>query len=71
MMRHRKPFQGCGGRPLTLALGLAVVFGIWEIPFAGFMADDFLQLGVLEGVSPAAAWTGPFDLYTLSDGDPA
>jgi hypothetical protein len=58
-------------RPLGLALVLATAFGAWEIFFAGFMADDLMQLGILERVSPAAAWTGPFDLYTISDGDPA
>ena len=58
-------------RPLGLALALATAFGAWELCFAGFMADDLMQLGILEGVSPAAAWTGPFDLYTLSDGNPA
>ena len=58
-------------RPLGLALALAAAFGAWEILFAGFMADDLMQLGILEGVSPAAAWTGPFDLYTIADGDPA
>jgi hypothetical protein len=39
--------------------------------FADFMADDLIQLGVLEKVTPAAAWTGPWDLYTISDGIPA
>ena len=57
-------------RPLLLALGLAILFAIVELPFASFMADDLIQLGVLEGTSPAV-WTGPLDLYTISDGDPA
>src|SRR5262245_8223149 len=52
-------------------LVLAIVFGAWEICFAAFMADDLLQLAILEGKSPSAAWTGPFDLYTISDGNPA
>jgi hypothetical protein len=58
-------------RPLTLALALGAAFGAWELLFADFMADDLIQLGVLENVTPAAAWTGPFDLYTISDGVPA
>src|SRR5262245_44848207 len=57
-------------RPLVVALALAAAFGAWEVLFAGFMADDLMQLAVLEGLSPAAAWTGPFDLYTISDGNP-
>jgi hypothetical protein len=57
-------------RPIALALALAAAFGAWEILFADFMADDLIQLGVLEKVTPAADWTGPFDLYTISDGIP-
>ncbi len=57
-------------RWLGFALVLAAVFGAWEILFADFMADDLLQIGILEGVSPAAAWTGALDLYTISDGNP-
>ncbi len=56
-------------RPLLIALALAVVFGLAELPFASFMADDLIQLGVLEGVSPDT-WTGPLSLYTISDGEP-
>lgn len=52
-------------------LAVAAAFGAWEIGFAAFMADDFLQLAVLEGLSPSAAWTGLLDLYTISDGNPA
>jgi hypothetical protein len=58
-------------RAVRLALVLALVFGVWEIAFSSFMADDFMQLGVLEGVTPAADWTGRFDLYTIADGNPA
>jgi hypothetical protein len=58
-------------RPLASALVLAAAFGAWEMLFADFMGDDLMQLSVLEGVSPAAAWTGPLDLYTISDGVPA
>src|SRR5215831_11516778 len=57
-------------RPLVWAVALAAVFGAWEIVFADFMADDFMQLAVLERVSPAAAWTSRFDLYNISDGIP-
>ncbi len=58
-----------GSRPLLLALALAAVFGLLELPFASFMADDLIQLSVLEGVSPDR-WTGPLELYTISDGEP-
>jgi hypothetical protein len=57
-------------RPLVYAVALAAVFGAWEIACADFMADDFMQLAVLERVSPAAAWTSRFDLYNISDGIP-
>src|SRR5215470_3916659 len=57
-------------RPLVWAMALAALFGAWEIVFADFMADDFMQLAVLERVSPAAAWTSRFDLYNISDGIP-
>src|SRR5262244_1858087 len=57
-------------RPLVCAMALVAVFGAWEIVFADFMADDFMQLAVLERVSPAAAWTSRFDLYNISDGIP-
>src|SRR5215472_1772560 len=57
-------------RPLVWAIALAAVFGAWEIVCADFMADDFMQLAVLERVSPAAAWTSRFDLYNISDGVP-
>ncbi|MGH7785383.1 MAG: hypothetical protein ACRERC_00865 [Candidatus Binatia bacterium] len=57
-------------RPLVCAVALAAVFGAWEIVCADFMADDFMQLAVLERVSPAAAWTSRLDLYNLSDGIP-
>jgi hypothetical protein len=56
--------------PLRVALALAIGFGAWEIVFASFMADDLMQLCILEGRSPAAAWTGWLELYTLY-GDPA
>ena len=57
-------------RPLVCAVALAAAFGAWEIVCADFMADDFMQLAVLERVSPAAAWTSRLDLYNISDGIP-
>ena len=57
-------------RPLVCAVALVAAFGAWEIVCADFMADDFMQLAVLERVSPAAAWTSRFDLYNISDGIP-
>ncbi len=53
----------------TRALLLAVALGLWELPSASLMADDFIQLGVLEFVSPID-WLGPLDLYRFADGDP-
>ena len=70
MGRLRVEGRERSARPLALVLVLAAAFGAWELLFAAFMADDLMQLGVLEGVTPAAAWTGPLDLYALSDGDP-
>jgi hypothetical protein len=58
-------------RRAYVALALAIAFGAWEVCFAGFMADDFFQLIVLEGLTPASSRPGIFDLYPLSDGDPA
>jgi VanZ family protein len=55
--------------PVVLGVLLALGFGLWELPFASFMADDFIQLGVLERVLPVT-WMGSFDLYTISDGNP-
>jgi hypothetical protein len=48
---------------------VTIVFGAVQLPFSSFMADDFMQLGILEGVSPST-WLGPMDVYTLADGDP-
>jgi hypothetical protein len=56
-------------RPLVVAVLLAALLGLAELPFAAFMADDFIQLGELEGVSPCT-WLGPLQLYTISDGVP-
>jgi hypothetical protein len=54
---------------MVVGVLLALLFSLWELPFASFMADDFIQLGVLEHVLPVA-WLGPLDLYTLADGTP-
>ena len=56
--------------PVRWAILVIIVLGAVQLPFSNFMADDFMQLGILEGVSPAA-WLGPMDVYTLADGDPA
>lgn len=56
-------------RPLVAALVLATLFGLAELPFAAFMADDLIQLSVLERVFPAP-WMDGLHLYTLSDGAP-
>jgi hypothetical protein len=56
-------------RALVVAVSIAAVIGVAELPFAAFMADDLIQLGVLEGVMPRP-WLGPFDLYTIADGVP-
>jgi hypothetical protein len=45
--------HGLQRRPLLWALALTAAFGAWEIVNADFMADDFMQLAVLEG---AAMW---------------
>jgi len=52
-----------------VAVLLAALLGLAELPFAAFMADDLFQLGALEGVSPCT-WLGPWRLYTISDGVP-
>jgi hypothetical protein len=55
--------------PARWAILVTIVFGAVQLPFSSFMADDFMQLGILEGVSPSI-WLGPMDVYTLADGDP-
>jgi hypothetical protein len=55
--------------PIKWAILVTVVFGAVQLPFSSFMADDFMQLGILEGVS-SSTWLGPMDVYTLADGDP-
>jgi len=52
-----------------VAVFLAALLGLAELPFAAFMADDLFQLGALEGVSPCT-WLGAWRLYTISDGVP-
>ena len=55
--------------PILVAASIAVFLGLAELPFAALMADDLMQVSILERVSPCT-WTGPLDLYTLSDGVP-
>jgi hypothetical protein len=54
--------------PARWAILVTIVFGVVQLPFSSFMADDFMQLGILEGVSPCT-WLGPMDVYTLADGN--
>jgi hypothetical protein len=56
--------------PVKWAILVTIVLGAVQLPFSSFMADDFMQLGILEGVSPCT-WLGPMDVYTLADGNPA
>ncbi len=62
----RKPFFLKGMWPVAL---LAVFLGLAELPFASFKADDFIQLGIIEGISPCSG-TAPLRLYDIADGDP-
>jgi hypothetical protein len=64
------PSAPLSGRAILGVLLVAALLGLAELPFAALMADDLMQLGALEGVLPSSAWTGPLDLYTISDGDP-
>ena len=48
---------------------LAVFLGLAELPFASFMADDFIQLATLEG-APSCNGQAPFRLYDIAGGDP-
>ena len=61
-----KPFFLKGMWPAAL---LVVFFGLAELPFASFMADDFIQLGALEGVSSCGG-RAPFRLYDIAEGGP-
>jgi hypothetical protein len=65
MKRGRPFFKGIW--PYVL---LAALIGVVELPFASFMADDFILLGALEGVSSCAG-PPPLRLYEIADGDPA
>jgi len=56
--------------PIKWAILVTIIFGAVQLPFSSFMADDFMQLGILEGVSPCT-WLGPMDVYTLADGNPS
>ena len=55
--------------PINRAILITLIFGAFQLPFSSFMADDFMQLGILEGVSPHS-WLGPMGIYTLADGRP-
>ncbi len=51
--------------PAIVGAALAVAFALWEMPFSSFMADDFIQLGILERVLPISGVV-PFGLYTFA-----
>ncbi len=55
--------------PLVIALFAATLLGCELFIFSSFMADDFILLGKLEGVSPLPG-ESPAELYTLADGSP-
>lgn len=55
--------------PTVLAAGLALALGLCALPFSSFMADDFIQLAVLERALPANPLV-VLNLYTLADGSP-
>ena len=65
------PAAGAKGsyRAVVVCVLLAVGLGAVQLPFASFMADDLIQLGMFEGVSPRTG-VGPLEVYTLVDGDP-
>src|SRR5438477_1997829 len=65
----REPPWASSHRPLLAAVLVAALYGLASLPFAAFMADDLMQLVVLERVTPCP-WLGPLDLYTISDGVP-
>jgi len=46
-------------RPAWIMLS-AVLLGFWGLFFSSFMADDFITLGMLKGVSPLPISVGPF-----------
>lgn len=54
--------------PVGVAILTALILAAFQLPFSSFMADDFIQIGVLEGVSPFP-WAGPLWLYTIADGN--
>src|SRR5260221_534606 len=51
--------------PILLGAALAVALFPREVPFSSFMADDFIQLGILERVFPVTE-VGPLGLYNFS-----
>lgn len=61
---RKKPLSG-----FHWVLLLLIIIFLLELNFSSFMADDFIQLGVLERVTPCT-WLTPFNLYTIADGNP-
>jgi Dolichyl-phosphate-mannose-protein mannosyltransferase len=49
---------------------IVIILACFQLPFASFMADDFIILGILEKVSPFSR-AGPLNLYSFADGNPA
>lgn len=65
--------RALGSGPSLPALMFAIaLFGVWlrhESLSAGFFADDYAQLGMLDGKYPLER--APYDLFTFSDGSQA
>jgi hypothetical protein len=61
---RKKPLSG-----FRWVILLLIIIFLLELNFSSFMADDFIQLGVLEKVTPCT-WLTPFNLYTIADGNP-
>jgi hypothetical protein len=56
----------------SLAVGALMLFGLYirrEALWAGFFADDYAQLGMLDGNYPVPR--APYDLFSFSDGSAA
>lgn len=68
-MLFKRVFYKSEVSPIRWVILITLCFAAFQLPFSSFMADDFIQIGVLEGVSPAK-WLGPFDLYSIADGNP-
>ena len=63
------PILSGSKKSLFVILWAVVLIGGFQLPFNRFMADDLIQLGVLEGRSPLT-WVTPLELYSFLDGDP-